>query len=435
MLFPLKGPISLWSFQLATFNLRVGQCFKSTFPSRTFSAICAPLAHPSQLPKEWPTLSTGLESQLFQVRIRHTKLEKDRLMTFIYYLHNIECTQAQTIPDRAPHLDFSVDDGEKSCHYASHSATATEWPLLHLRLQWHLRFRLFQTRKCDDSPVETIGISSQKRAQAEPVSLSWRSLLRHIGHGLGRRQEEAQHGCEEDHTGAGESKEQVEDVPGQAGNAKGTKSLLGEETVNQSAHILIASGCCQHTLGQSKCQSNSQAKGKWHHGRRRLHAGFHLFNWCCHGCANLVTWSLTLSEGGWDKALNGWQSKDHQAASNHLGGKSHLASSADKGQLEHGHCLTGFKVRWQFIYNYNYIYKYKYIYIYINMNVKTSNRFSNFPPKCNLVMCAHQSLSANAGFWKKQKISKVDTLVIAPHTLLIFFRWLSETAWQIHRKE
>ena len=127
----------------------------------------------------------------------------------------------------------------------------------------------------------------------------------------------------------------------QVGNAKGTKSLLGEETVNQSAHILIASGCCQHTLGQSKCQSNSQAKGKWHHGRRRLHAGFHLFNWCCHGCANLVTWSLTLSEGGWDKALNGWQSKDHQAASNHLGGKSHLASSADKRQLEHRHRLTG----------------------------------------------------------------------------------------------
>ena len=184
---------------------------------------------------------------------------------------------------------------------------------------------------------------------ARSTSWAWRSvcqsgafsLLWHIGHGLGRRQEEAQHGCEEDHTGAGESKEQVEDVPGQAGNAKGTKSLLGEETVNQSAHILIASGCCQHTLGQSKCQSNSQAKGKWHHGRRRLHAGFHLFNWCCHGCANLVTWSLTLSEGGWDKALNGWQSKDHQAASNHLGGKSHLALSADKRQLEHGHRLTG----------------------------------------------------------------------------------------------
>ena len=185
---------------------------------------------------------------------------------------------------------------------------------------------------------------------ARSTSWAWRSVcqsgaishfLGHIGHGLGRRQQEAQHGCEEDDTGAGESKEQVEGVPGQAGNAEGTQSLLGEETVKQSAHILVARGCCQHTLGQSKCQSNSQAKGKRHHGRRRLHAGFPLFNWCCHGCANLVTWSLTLSKGRWDKALNGWQSKDHQAASNHLGGKSHLASSADKGQLGHGHCLTG----------------------------------------------------------------------------------------------
>ena len=167
------------------------------------------------------------------------------------------------------------------------------------------------------------------------------SLLWHISHSLGRRQEEAQDSGKKDNASARESEEQVEDVPGKAGNAEGTKSLLGEDPIKKGAHILGASGCCQHALGQGQCQSNSQAKGKWHHGSRRLHVGFHLFNWCCHSSANLVTWSLTLSEGGWDKALHGWQGKNRQAASNHLGGESHFAWRADTRGSVLTRALTG----------------------------------------------------------------------------------------------
>ena len=204
-------------------------------------------------------------------------------------------------------------------------------------------------RRCDDSPLARNNTLKKKGAKSTCVSLcqslpqSYRhryaevtlkssfSLLLHIRHGLGRREGNAEHNSKEDDTSTREAKQQVEDVPGKASNAESTQCLLGEETINQGAHIFIAGGSCQGRLWEGKCQPNAQSKGQGHHRWRRLHVGCCLFDWGRNRRANTTAGSFMLSEDSWNEALHWWQSKHHQAASNHLGCECHFADSNVKG--------------------------------------------------------------------------------------------------------
>ena len=130
-----------------------------------FLPSIAPLAHPSQLPREWPAgsqgvmLSTGL-SMVFQVWILakscHTNWKK------IAWRPSLTTSMHGTREkrtDRAADLDFFRRGWRKGLSlritFSNSNRVTTLAPKIAVTL-------MLQTRKCDDSPVETIGISSQK---------------------------------------------------------------------------------------------------------------------------------------------------------------------------------------------------------------------------------------------------------------------------------
>ena len=151
----------------------------------------------------------------------------------------------------------------------------------------------------------------------------WHSL---VLHGAGWGQEDGEDDGQAEDADAGEAEEEVEGIPRQSCDSKGSHGLLGEESVHQGSNVLVASAGSHCPLWEHQRQAEREPDSKGHHaaaGRAGLNA-LALGHAGRPRNADLWAWDILLARHRWHEGLlQGGQRHQQQAAAHQLQSESH----------------------------------------------------------------------------------------------------------------